>query len=727
MNGDTPRHRRPDLDDEALGGALGEAVGREADSPVAPPPVTDIVERAAARAKAQRVRHGAVAVAAVAALVAGLVTWNTLGGDGGDGNIEVATRPTMPEPGAAERAAGRLDPATSEQAAQPAAEIQEAPADEPSAAPAAEAREAPAADEVATPAEEASGAAEPQSADLSSASLGAAEDPGSSSAAPDSRLPSPEGISTGPTLSWTEVATDLGAGPTDYVELESLSDGRVAARIEGEAGARVAVTDDGAAWTTVGFPDGTLPSSIAVDGDNWVIAARDHRGAAPDPTGAADDPGVVLISHDGGESWSQPPLDLGADSELPPNCVEQSAVREVLVSGDRVVALVSFRRLLDLEVLLAERGLIAEGTPAMEWHRTDGVLTIRVGDPATWGAADGDDVLRVPLDELGLTPDQIRYCDEYASGRVRVLAGAGSNLERTAEFEGWASSSVANRDGFAMTLGSDADLRRVTSPDGRRWTEVPTTLEAHAAVASGADGAVWVGENHLDGYTIRRGGIADDPRQVARFDTLEPVGVLSAGPAGVVTSAWLVPDALRAFIGVSSFEKDGYELRFGDGSRAVSLWDVSESEAIYEFSADELAASDEAPDGVREVTEDDGSVTLVFADPASGDELVRFTEQDLTPDTDRLVAARKDLFGPTGVPPIWIGWSANGERWGWQDAAEAFGLSAGETLTPVSLAVGSDFVLARFFSYDVAEALAASDGSQPPSSWKPRWFIAQVR
>ena len=145
MNDDRRRHQRPN--NEALGAALGEAVGKEADAPVEPPPVADIAERAAARARARRVRHGVVGIAAAVALIAGLVTWNTLEGDGGDGNIQVATRPTVSEPIAPEQAgeaAGRPDPAAPERAEQ-AGEVDPAGADgdpagadgDPAAAPAA--------------------------------------------------------------------------------------------------------------------------------------------------------------------------------------------------------------------------------------------------------------------------------------------------------------------------------------------------------------------------------------------------------------------------------------------------------------------------------------------------------------------------------------------------------------------------------------------------------------
>ena len=685
---------------EALGDAIGEAVGRSTDSPVEAPPVADIAEQAAARARVRRVRHGAVGIAAAAALIAGgLAVWSSVGRDGGE---RVVTGPIAAEPADASGSAEDAGPTADTEPAETT------PADAAGAGP-----EAPSAQATDT------GAAEAPSADPTGPETETAVAPGGTSS-----FPALEDLSTGPALEWTEASVDLGSGPTDSVELQSLGDGRIVALVRGESGNRVAITGDGATWRAVGLPDGAFPYSISVDGDRWVIASQGST--------AADDPGRVLVSGDDGDSWSEPILDFGSEAGLPRQCVEQSAVQDVLISGDRVVVLMSYRRLLDIEALLAERGRIAEGTPAVEWRRSGDVLTVRLGDPADWDGTDGD-TLQVALDELGLTLEQLHDCDDYASGRVRVLAGDGSGTEQVADYEGWATSAVATRDGFAMVLATDAGVvRRLTSGDGRRWTEIPTTEEAYATVARGPGGTVWLGENHRLGYRIRRGDVAGEPRQVAEFDVLQPVGVLSAGPAGVVTSAWLLPDRIRDLIEVTSFEKDGYELRLDNTSGGASLWDLAEGTAVYEFFAEELESSDEPPAGVREVTGDDGSASLVFSDPETGEELVRFTEQDMMPDTDRLVAARTELFGPTGMPPIWIGWSADGERWGWQDAAEAFGLAEGEGLTPFSLAVGSDFVIARVSSFDVAEAMAMAESpdaaqsqSGPPSSWRARWFIAE--
>ncbi|MXZ30336.1 MAG: exo-alpha-sialidase [Acidimicrobiia bacterium] len=720
---------RPSAGHEALGSALGEAVGRSADNPISSPPVADIAARAAARAKARRVRHGAVGIAAAAALIAGLATWNTLDGDGGDGSIQVATQPTMPEP-AAERAGSQAEPTsgqaeqTAPEQAEQAAEETGAPAagDEPAAAPATE----PAEDESAPPPAGPTPTARDDSAEADT-NAEATEAVLSSSASAASLLPSPAAISTGPALAWTEASIDLGAEATSAVELSSLGDGRIVASIRGPDGDRLSLTGDGVTWSSVELPDVAFPHRFAVAGDRWVIASNDWDHPIYPPTAIAS---RVFVSDDGGGTWGELGLDIAPTQELPPHCAERSAVQEVLAAGERVVVLVSLHRFLEIQEILTERGLIEAGTLAHEWRRSEDTLTIRLGDPADWDLSNEEQLLRVDLSELDLTPEQLEHCDGYASGRVVVLAGDGSTVSRVAEHAGGVTSAVATEDGFAFVVVDDSQTRRFTSSDGLRWVEVATGESGYGTVARGHDGVVWQSHDRNGALSISRGAVDSAPRPVAAFDVLGPLGVLSAGPAGVATAAWALPEQIRSLIGSATFTKDGYELRLGaDG---LSLWDIADGVAVYELSAEQMEA-DEPPAGVREVEEADGTTSVAFDDPVTGEELVRFTEADLIPDTDRLVDTREELFGPTGVPPIWIGWSANGERWGWQDAAQAFGLGDGEGLTPVSLAVGSDFVLARSISFDIAEAMALAEspepeGSQsgPPSSWRARWFIAKV-
>ena len=212
----------------------------------------------------------------------------------------------------------------------------------------------------------------------------------------------------------------------------------------------------------------------------------------------------------------------------------------------------------------------------------------------------------------------------------------------------------------------------------------------------------------------------------ATFDGLQPGEVLAAGPAGVVATAWPLADGGLAGVPEMRFAKDGYEVRFEQPPGGVTLWDLTEDVAVYEFGP-EVMESDTPPDGVREITEDDGSVTVVFEDPDTGEDLVTFTAKDLEPDIEQL-RANPGGFDAFEQPPTWIGWSSDGTDWGWQDAADAFGIDTADGHPWVTLAVGDDFVLARVDVVNMSDVFSDSTELQPfpPLDGTARWFIANV-
>ncbi len=694
MNDDRQGDRRPGPDDETLGSALGEAVGREAGSPVTPPPVTDIAERAAARAKAQRVRHGVVGIAAAAALIAGLVTWNTLGGDGGDGNIQVATQPTLPE--RAEAATSEPDPATAERAERAGESDPDGPGSEPAAAPPAE------------PTGDGSSPADLQPADPPSTDPGSgAEEPDSGSAAPDSSSLTPGELSTGPTLTWTEVSLDASPGVIEVYRLESVGDGRITARAWGEAGDQIVVTDDGTTWTTVPTPAEIAPGLIDITGARWVVASVDASG--PERTDR------VFVSDDEGVTWTELALELAPDP-VPgaPYCVEYSRVRSALASDDRIVVVIDSYTDLDLQALLVERGYAPDRESILELHHTERALIVRVGDGST------TERLEIAHDELGLAPGQPQPCagqDGRPDQFVRVLTSDGTHTEEVRRYGGRGAAAVKTADGFSITLSTHDGGLLLTSQDGRTWTEHPISEQGYVPVTRGPDGAAWRSVWNFGSYRIERLAAGSGPGTVAEFGDLLPGQVLTAGPAGVVATASPIAATGTADAPEIRIAKDGYELRLNQAWGGLALWDLATGVAVYQFGGAEMMLGAELPEGLRMVIEDDGSTTMVFEDPDTGDDLVAFTDADL-----ELAAAELPADpGPFEPPPTWIGWSTDGGDWGWQSVDDAFGIDTDGTYPHVELAVGEDFVLAL--------VLAASGGeSQPSATSNPqaRWFIAPV-
>ena len=95
---------------------------------------------------------------------------------------------------------------------------------------------------------------------------------------------------------------------------------------------------------------------------------------------------------------------------------------------------------------------------------------------------------------------------------------------------------------------------------------------------------------------------------------------------------------------------------------------------------------------------------------------------------------------------LWVGWSDNGSKWGWQTVAEAFDLTnladMGIEVYQVNLAVGDDYAIAQIQIIQTMDSLPAdADASAAPimqragnssspsvytSPLPPRWFIAAI-
>lgn len=535
---------------------------------------------------------------------------------------------------------------------------------------------------------------------------------------PGSTPPSPQELSTGPTLSWTEVSLDTGTGLADVYGMKSVGDGRIVARAWGSAGDQVVVTTDGTSWFPIGMPDGVSPDHIGITGGRWVVAGVDQSDS--------EDRHGVFFSDDEGATWTEVTLDLARDEQLPEHCFEQLSVQAALVSGRRIVVLVDHGRYLDIGALLVARGLVAEEASVRGWVTSGDRVTVELGEPAEWGDPSATGTLEVTIDELGLTSAQQSACRGPDSGRVRVLTGDGAGTEEVAAYPGVVASAVSTASGFSITVFEDRSAHigsefLLTSPDGRTWTERAIADPGLLAVARRVDGAVWRAGG-FDTYRIQRADVGEEPRTVAAFGGLHAGDVLAAGPAGVVTTAWPAPDHTPG----ARIIKDGYELRLGRPLGGFTLWDLAEDVAVYEFEA-EVAQRNEPPEGVREIIEGDGSVTLVFEDPVTGDDLVSFATDDLVPDFGPTTAS-SSRFGVFDRPPSWIGWSADGTSWGWQSAAEALGIDTANGHPWIDLAVGDDFVLARVDIFTTSAVSGAGTAYQPlpPPVGKTRWFIAKV-
>ena len=483
-------------------------------------------------------------------------------------------------------------------------------------------------------------------------------------------VPSPEDISTGPVLQWTEIELDIPYG----IALHTTSDGRIVAaggrlRDESFPGAsHLLVTQDGAAWTRVLLPHELYPFSL--DMSDQRIAVSGVPLTAPPVGGDEAEMGVpVFVSGDEGATWTQVQLDIqAARRDLHDDATVELSLTSVYVSGDYVLA-----------------------------------------------AAQGH-----------VRPDVER--DEPLHGsRVFLFGGSGPELAAVASFDGFLHAGNASEDGFRLILSTGDSESLVTSPDGESWSVHPLvhagTVDAPLSHTFAGDGTVWTVRfsTALDGgggSSIHRWRVGEQSAQTANFPSIVALGRMAAGPPGLVVTGFAgleqVAEANEDFWSDGRVTKEGYELGVGEPEGGLTLWDLSTGEAVYVFGP-EIVGGSEAPPGVRiEGTGDLG--TMTFEDPETGEDLITFTMEELLLVLDLPTAMESD------VPDVWVGWSADGVRWGWESARDAFDL--GDEAGAPSFAVGSDFVVAMVTIIPHLEFSEETDfGNQLPP---PRWFVAQI-
>ena len=401
-------------------------------------------------------------------------------------------------------------------------------------------------------------------------SLEAAVQP--SGEAGDGKSPAPE-EATAPMLRWTEIDPpfDRACG------LESVGDGRILTRVQGEGECRVVVTYNGVDWVDVPIPEGIRPGIVDISGDRWLVTGfADTSDAEPLMELIGQFLGErVFYSDDQGGTWVELVLDLPSGATAVPYVRDQSHVTSALVAGERIVIAVSHATVLDLRALLVDRALVtgSEEITGLGWG--GGRLTIDYLE-----TAGSDAHTRVfTYEELGLTDDQVAVLESRSlNDLVRIFSSDGSDPELVAEYKGWNSYGIVAAGEFWLhVVGPPSLLLR--SADGTDWTEIPMDpfyVYPPHPIAAGSDGSIWGVATVGGAATIVKGfGLLDDPETIAILEGVVVVGELDAGPAGLVATAraddepwiWGGPDVM---VGWSA---DGTEWIWSTVSEAFGISD----------------------------------------------------------------------------------------------------------------------------------------------------------
>ena len=562
--------------------------------------------------------------------------------------------------------------------------------------------------------------------------------------APSPPTTAPQLTSTGPVLEWTE----FDPGFDDLFKLESVGDGRVIARAwndgdRGLFGQRIVVSANGKGWGEIPIPEDLFPDQVNVSADRWVVTGR-----IPDVDRANVGADRVIYSDDQGVTWTEVAVHM--PSEAPsPYASQRLQASSVLVSGERILVVLSALATIDGQALLDDLGLLPPAkkvvfslpTPdGVSFTLTDvdapylysDLTSAAFGLIPIYGTSVINDEPDLAYDELHLTYDEVGITEDemfdlfdpldspFDILQTRFYVSDGGSGEVAASFNGVISSAAATGEGFVLTAVDDSGGTVLSSPDGLAWSEGPSLGPGFFVGTVSADGTIWtVTPGAGPSLEVQRAGAGEVPATVATLEGLQDSGPPVVGPAGLVLTATAqdVPSGFGNEPAVSRISRDGYELHYNEPEGGLSLWDLADGAAVYVFGPEDMQ-TDAPPDGVRQV--DYGpSIALVFEDPDTGEDLVTFTADDLA-FLFGMGSAQSDAASGNEPewPQQWVGWSADGTRWGWESLADAFGID--EARIWAEFAVGDNFVIARVAAWE------ASDPAGVSQALPIRWFLATV-
>ncbi len=494
----------------------------------------------------------------------------------------------------------------------------------------------------------------------------------------------PEELSTGPVLNWTEFDPDEIFGPdiVDINRIDSVGDGRVLASVfDLDGTSRAIVTENGTDWNEISLPTDIAPLQINIAAPRWLVTGWDIT----NPRSGSR----AFYSDDEGVTWTELVLDLGTPSLAAGN-ITAVAAEERMVLAVQAVPLIEDEDDYGIEmdssyvkIFFSDGGsveLVAEypGWAVTGYGSSEGFQLILLGmdgdslltspDGQQWSKSSAE----LPFERVGGSPMGTVWVGNPVEGEYRLERFDRPELAvAIPEDVGYLTMLAAGPAGFAAL--AQPGMFRLDDP------EIPELPDFRFA---------------QDGYELRynepEGGIT-------LWDLSEETAVYVFGPESLMMD--IPPE------GVREDEGEG-------GVPALLIFEDPETgEDLVAFDMVEL-----------------------------GDALIE-AERELSGPSSAMLES-------TEQPEQWLGWSANGTDWGWQTLSDAFNLPTlgddEDGFSSVSLAVGRDFIIAHVLHWrtsgsDSAQAgpavsspdsdsgdddYAISSSITPPQP--PRWFIAKV-
>ncbi len=489
---------------------------------------------------------------------------------------------------------------------------------------------------------------------------------------------------TGPELQWIEVAPpdDWDGGPLVWTGTQFVGAVHRAESVD------LIASTDGSGWSTVGsLPGRPAVPTFAASGDQLVAWTEGISEVFSSE---------VFLSDDRGQSWvtlgSIPaPEGSASDYVTRRRHISTAAVGRDTSGQSTVVLATAVANDLDVHRLLADNGLAAPADAGVAYSlEPDGSGMVSVcADP------DCSSEQTYTLTELGLPEEALKAVVSEAGSTELWRSGAGGTVEQVpVDVSGHTTSLNWVADHFVLVAADENQSTLARSTDGVTWE--PVALPPSAGVGStlvATDAAVYLGSwddmGHVNAFASFDGGRTWGDQ----FALPVPGGALEGGPSGLVAVSAMENPPLKV-------SKDGFTVSLAN--QGVLVIDQATDETVLSFDVAALSAED-APETV--IYQED-PYQLTFLRPGSLEPLVTVTEADLFA-ADPRQGMSSDFV---------LGWSADGSTWGWQSAAEAFGISAWP-----SIVIGDGVVLGIVYEN------AAEDGTAESAVALPRMFMAKTR
>lgn len=451
----------------------------------------------------------------------------------------------------------------------------------------------------------------------------------------------------------------------DFVTLTNMGDGFVINQ---------GIGDDTVTVPTTGLPaDGHTSLLITTDSGFAALIEQFPEFSEEEEFGPFDpgpQPTYLLATSADLTSWTTaelPSLTDSADAGV--------YITSIAASGNQIAIAAQLNSFGGPEQVLLDAGLITEedlfNVCSTEWTDTQFMLSTCDFEEGAEFDEDVAETLLITIDDTDPIFEEIEASmNAQDQGQALIAAGPATGPFEIIDgpVSGWDIAIAGTPDGFLIYgSGQDGTQQTFSSTNGLTWTETESPTEQNNAfpfvqLASNGNTIVAITQSQLGVEAATTTDLGQTWTQGAINSALfSPWGNVISGPAGFVAQLQGTTEPFDTGFPEDGIflEKDGYSMSLDPFTGLASLVGP-DGTAIHEdvvlFGAIENVVRFEGP------SEED----LIWLDPATGDDLVTFSESDFEAAYPEVTAAQdnfedEDFVEPDSATEIWF--SADGTTW----------------------------------------------------------------